>query len=154
MLSRSAQQERGFLGLASLGAVVGEHFRLAFGDFGELAFEGFGETGKTNALGVIRCVAGDTSSPLQESTWSRRLRCSLHFGDGSFATGRGKLQIQQCPQCAVSDGRPEKGGLSLSAQEETLLPRLAFRQEEKLTPRSPRQIAAKSSRQIFVIASA
>jgi hypothetical protein len=54
MLSRSAQQERGFLGLASLGAVVGEHFRLASAHFGELAFEGFGETGKTNALGVIR----------------------------------------------------------------------------------------------------
>ena len=32
---------------------------------------------------------------------------------GSFATGRGKLQVQQCPQCPVSDGRPEKGGLSL-----------------------------------------
>jgi hypothetical protein len=30
---------------------------------------------------------------------------------GSFATGRGKLQVQQCPQCPVSDGRPEKGGL-------------------------------------------
>ena len=30
-------------------------------------------------------------------------------------TGRGKLQIQQCPKCPVSDGRPEKGGLSLRA---------------------------------------
>ena len=25
--------------------MVGEHFRLAFGDFGELAFEGFGDAG-------------------------------------------------------------------------------------------------------------
>jgi hypothetical protein len=25
---------------------------------------------------------------------------------------RGKLQVQPCPQCPVSDGRPEKGGLS------------------------------------------
>jgi hypothetical protein len=33
----------------------------------------------------------------------------------SIATGRGKLQIQPCPQCPVSDGRPEKGGLSLRA---------------------------------------
>ena len=24
----------------------------------------------------------------------------------------GKLQVQPCPQCPVSDGRPEKGGLS------------------------------------------
>jgi hypothetical protein len=31
---------------------------------------------------------------------------------GSIATGRGKLQVQPCPQCPVSDGRPEKGGLS------------------------------------------
>jgi hypothetical protein len=34
---------------------------------------------------------------------------------GHSATGRGKLQIQQRPQCPVSDGRPEKGGLSLRA---------------------------------------
>ena len=33
-------------------------------------------------------------------------------GLGSIATGRGKLQVQPCPQCPVSDGRPEKGGLS------------------------------------------
>ena len=31
---------------------------------------------------------------------------------GSIATGRGKLEVQPCPQCPVSDGRPEKGGLS------------------------------------------
>jgi hypothetical protein len=31
-------------------------------------------------------------------------------------TGRGKRQVQQCPQCPVSDGRPEKGGLSLRAK--------------------------------------
>jgi hypothetical protein len=31
---------------------------------------------------------------------------------GSIAPGRGKLQVQSCPQCPVSDGRPEKGGLS------------------------------------------
>jgi hypothetical protein len=87
------------LGLASLGAVVGEHFRLAFGDFRELAFEGFGETGKTNAFGVIRCVAGDTSSPLQESTWSRLLRCTLHFGDGSSSTFRPRVgHFRSCPE--------------------------------------------------------
>jgi hypothetical protein len=34
---------------------------------------------------------------------------------GSIATGRSKLQVEQCPQCPVSDGRPEKDGLSLSA---------------------------------------
>jgi hypothetical protein len=33
-------------------------------------------------------------------------------GNGSIATGRGKLQVQPCPQCPVSDGRSEKGGLS------------------------------------------
>ena len=33
-------------------------------------------------------------------------------GDSTIATGRGKLQVQPCPQCPVSDGRPEKGGLS------------------------------------------
>jgi hypothetical protein len=33
----------------------------------------------------------------------------------SFATERGKLQVKPCPQCPVSDGRPEKGGLSLRA---------------------------------------
>jgi hypothetical protein len=26
--------------------------------------------------------------------------------------GAGKLEVQPCPQCPVSDGRPEKGGLS------------------------------------------
>jgi len=31
---------------------------------------------------------------------------------GSLATGRGKLEVRPCPQCPVSDGRPEKGGLS------------------------------------------
>ena len=31
-------------------------------------------------------------------------------GFGSIATGRSKLQVQECPQCPVSDGRPEKGG--------------------------------------------
>ena len=35
---------------------------------------------------------------------------------GSFSTGRGKLQVRSCPQCSVSDGRPEKGGLSLRGQ--------------------------------------
>jgi hypothetical protein len=31
---------------------------------------------------------------------------------GQSRLGRGKLQIQQCPRCPVSDGRPKKGGLS------------------------------------------
>jgi hypothetical protein len=26
--------------------------------------------------------------------------------------GGGKLQVQQCPQCPVGDGRPQEGGLS------------------------------------------
>jgi hypothetical protein len=34
---------------------------------------------------------------------------------GHSRLGRGKLQVQPCPQCPVSDGRPEKGGLSLWA---------------------------------------
>jgi hypothetical protein len=34
---------------------------------------------------------------------------------GSIATGWGKLQVQPCPQRTVSDGRLEKGGLSLRA---------------------------------------
>jgi hypothetical protein len=34
---------------------------------------------------------------------------------GHERQGGGKLQVQQCPQCPVSDGRPEKGGLSLRA---------------------------------------
>ena len=37
-------------------------------------------------------------------------------GLGHSATGRVKLQVQPCPQCPVSDGRPEKGGLSLRAK--------------------------------------
>jgi hypothetical protein len=46
-----------------------------------------------------------------------RARAALHRRlaangrEGSIATGRGKLQVQPCPQCPVSDGRPEKGGL-------------------------------------------
>jgi hypothetical protein len=46
-----------------------------------------------------------------------RGRCKLLF-DGvvlrlpfAHATGPGKLQVQPCPQCPVSDGRPESGGL-------------------------------------------
>ena len=35
---------------------------------------------------------------------------------GHSRLGGGKLQVQPCPQCPVSDGRPEKGGLSLRAQ--------------------------------------
>ena len=31
---------------------------------------------------------------------------------GLSRLGGGKLQVKQCPQCPVSDGRPEKGGLS------------------------------------------
>jgi hypothetical protein len=31
---------------------------------------------------------------------------------GHERQGGGKLQVEQCPQCPVSDGRPEKGGLS------------------------------------------
>jgi hypothetical protein len=30
----------------------------------------------------------------------------------TIATGRGKLQVQPCPQCPVSDGRRKKGSLS------------------------------------------
>jgi len=35
-----------------------------------------------------------------------------HIPTLPIATGRGKLQVQPCPQFPVSDGRPEKGGLS------------------------------------------
>jgi hypothetical protein len=35
---------------------------------------------------------------------------------GHERLGEGKLQVQQCPQCPVSDGRPEKGRLSLRAR--------------------------------------
>jgi hypothetical protein len=31
---------------------------------------------------------------------------------GHERLGGAKLQVQPCPQCPVSDGRPEKGGLS------------------------------------------
>ena len=51
---------------------------------------------------------------------------------GSIATGRGKLQVQPCPQCPVSDGRPEKGGLSLWANK---------RQSPTRSPRRPLQEA-------------
>src|ERR1700719_2128995 len=44
---------------------------------------------------------------------------SVDVAVGSLATGRGKLEVQPCPQCPVSDGRPEKGGLSLWAQQQT-----------------------------------
>jgi hypothetical protein len=51
-----------------------------------------------------------------ESPQSDRHVIKDEFGSGSIATGRGKLQVQPCPQCPVSDGRPEKGGLSLRAR--------------------------------------
>jgi hypothetical protein len=35
-----------------------------------------------------------------------------HVGLGVNRDWAGKLQVQPCPQCPVSDGRPEKGGLS------------------------------------------
>jgi len=43
-------------------------------------------------------------------------------GDSTIATGRGKLQVQPCPQCSVSDGRPEKSGLSRWARSGTRPP--------------------------------
>jgi hypothetical protein len=56
--------------------------------------------------------------PLSQTTKSARdgslallsWGCEDRFG--SFATGWNQQQIQQCPKCPVSDGRPEKGGLS------------------------------------------
>ena len=59
-------------------------------------------------------------------------RCAAHVAShrssaanercGSIATGRGKLQVQPCPQCSVSDGRPEKSGLSRWARSGTRPP--------------------------------
>ena len=43
---------------------------------------------------------------------SQQVECVADVADGSLATGGGKLEVQPCPQCPVSDGRPEKGGLS------------------------------------------
>jgi hypothetical protein len=62
-----------------------------------------------------------------------------HVGLGSIATGWRKLQVLPRPQCPVSDGRPEKGGRSLSAisDQTACLPKSA----EKLPAltRSPHQ---------------
>ena len=44
-LSRFAPQARGLFDQASLGAVTRQQLRLALGNLGELAFEGFGDTG-------------------------------------------------------------------------------------------------------------
>ena len=49
-------------------------------------------------------------SKIRDSCPRDMLRCTEV--SQSIATGRGKLQIKPCPQCPVSDGRPEKGGLS------------------------------------------
>ena len=58
-----------------------------------------------------------TSQRVYQLFTTRRLQAkAVRVGFGSIATGRGKLQVQPCPQCPVSDGRPEKGGLSLRAQ--------------------------------------
>jgi hypothetical protein len=46
----------------------------------------------------MRCASQQNRSPMTGMGQSRQ--------DG------GKLQVQPCPQCPVSDGRPEKGGLS------------------------------------------
>ena len=40
---------------------------------------------------------------------------SSDIAHGSIAKRWGKLQVQPCLQCPVSDGRPEKGGLWLRA---------------------------------------
>jgi hypothetical protein len=53
--------------------------------------------------------------------FGRRPRCTprrrdrQHPKPSTLSARRGKLQGQPCPQCPVSDGRPEKGGLSLRA---------------------------------------
>ena len=48
-LSRLAPQARGLLDQPGLGAVTRQQFRLALGDLGELAFEGFGDAGVKRA---------------------------------------------------------------------------------------------------------
>jgi hypothetical protein len=53
---------------------------------------------------VVIGIAGHSRAALHR-TLAANGRC------GSIATGRGKPQVQPCPQCPVSDGRPEKGGL-------------------------------------------
>ena len=48
-LSRFAPQARGLLDQPSLGAVTRQQLRLALGNLGELAFEGFGDAGVKRA---------------------------------------------------------------------------------------------------------
>jgi hypothetical protein len=55
----------------------------------------------------IRRDIEDTSATPQSATIAAVLRLPCVNRDW-----RGKLQVQPCPQCPVSDGRPEKGGLS------------------------------------------
>jgi transposase len=55
-----------------------------------------------------------TPAPLDETSCTARPDHTLGqspLGRGSIATGQGKLQVQPCPQCRVSDGRLEKGWL-------------------------------------------
>ena len=54
----------------------------------------------------------DTLSPVGGLRAALNAALCDDIRSGSLATGRGKLEVQPCPQCPVSDGRPEKGGLS------------------------------------------
>ena len=65
-----------------------------------------------------------TASPKGQSRafipHTQQFRGSVGWPDGSWPTGLGKLQIQQCPKCPVSDGRPEEGSLSRRAMKRLL----------------------------------
>jgi hypothetical protein len=58
----------------------------------------------------------ETSASFEARSAPRSYPTERDFRYGSIAAGRGKLQVQPCPQCPVSDGRPEKRDLSLRAK--------------------------------------
>jgi hypothetical protein len=50
--------------------------------------------------------------PARIFTESLTPRPELENTQGQSRLGGGKLQVQECPQCPVSDVGPKKGGLS------------------------------------------
>jgi hypothetical protein len=50
--------------------------------------------------------------PARIFTESLTPRPELENNQGQSRLSGGKLLVQPCPQCPVSDGQPEKGGLS------------------------------------------
>jgi hypothetical protein len=72
---------------------------------------------QSNVMNSRRLIGPPSNGGPQPITFSKRERCALQQSlpeiGSSIATGRDKLQVRPCLQCPVSDGRPEKGGLSL-----------------------------------------